>query len=458
MTEIETVALGPIAPRERIAALDVLRGLAIAGIFVVNMQFFAMPLVDLLVPAPPEGPLSHQASWWVLKVGFEYKFVSLFSLLFGMGLVVQLRRAEARGRPFVPMYLRRTFVLMGIGLFHALGIWYGDILFVYSWVALLMIAMRNVRAKILVVLAIATIGFSAGFVGCFGAAGVLYQTYRTPAAAQEQAEPAEQLEAEAAETEPDQIEPLPAGAPVWDRVRHAFKRVTGGNSEAESQDAWREIETIAYKEGPLSVTLVVRAVTFVIILFMIGLGGFLFRVIGMFMLGMALMKLDFFSPGRRRWHVLMAAAGLPLGLAGEILAALMLSSGGEQLTWARAMADPVHQITSLMLCFGYVGAVTLAVSSGLLPRLAAAVACVGRMALSNYLLQSVTATGLMYWYGLGWFGEVTRPVQLGLVAAIFVSQIIVSVIWLHYFRFGPVEWLWRSLTYAKRQPMVARRA
>ena len=240
-------------------------------------------------------------------------------------------------------------------------------------------------------------------------------------------------------------------------MQDAFERlVDKRSSEAESQEAWREIEVIAYKEGPLPATVVVRAATFLIILVMIGLGGFLFRVIGMFMLGMALMKLNFFDARRRRWHVLMAALGLPLGLAGEITAMLLLSTGRDGLTWQMAMSDPVHQISSLVLCFGYVGAVTLAVSHGVLPRLTAAVACVGRTALSNYLLQSVIATFLMYWWGLGWFDSVTRPAQLGLVAAIFVLQIILSVIWLRYFRFGPVEWLWRSLTYAKRQEMRKR--
>ena len=444
----ETPSLGPVGERERIAALDVLRGAAIFGIFMVNMQFFAMSIVDLVVPAPPAGgDAAETACWWVVKVLFEYKFVSIFSLLFGMGMVVQRRRAAARGRPFTPLYLRRTFVLMGIGLAHALLLWYGDILFVYSVASLLVLPLLRLRPKILVILAASWFGLSLGIVGCFGAIDVITgSTFQPPVAIEvmpdESGEPGE----------PDETD----GVDRWTRFTDALGRVTTGDRK-DDLSAWREVEVMAYKDGPMAATLIVRAGTFVIVLAYITLGGFGFRVVGMFLLGAALMKLDFFDARRRRWHLLMCAVGLPLGVAVDALAAGLIATGGPDTAWRLAMADPVHQVGSVLLCGGYVGAVTLLVAGGALRPLTRALACVGRTALSNYLLQTVVTTFLMYWWGLGWFGDVTRVQQVALVAVIFAGQVIVSVLWLRYFTIGPLEWVWRSMTYLSVQPIRRRR-
>ncbi|MHC4415790.1 MAG: DUF418 domain-containing protein [Planctomycetota bacterium] len=467
--------LGPVTEPERIAALDVLRGFAIFGIFMVNMQFFAMPLMDLLVPAPAgDVAAAERVSWSVVKAFFEYKFISIFSLLFGMGMVVQMRRAEARGRPFAPLYLRRTFVLMGLGLAHGLLLWYGDILFMYSWAALLLFALRRLQARLLLVLALAAVLLAVGIVGCFGAMGVISQQWQTvpaPAAAEKGA-PEGSEEPDAAMTDPqpgevddevapveseDQLAPAEDEAAAddrpWSRLTRAMQRAA---AEPES-DAWREIEVIAYKEGPWLGALLVRSITFGIILLMVTFGGFGFRIVGMFFLGAALMKLDFFAQKRRRWHWVLCLGGLPLGVSGELLTVWLLFSAGETFGWRMALSDPIHQLASLALCLGYVGAITLVVSGGLLRPFSIAMAAVGRMALSNYLLQTVVATFLMYGWGLGWFGDVSRPRQIALVCVIFGGQILASLLWLRVFSIGPFEWLWRSLTYLRMQPVLRRR-
>jgi uncharacterized protein len=440
--------LSPVAEPERIAALDVLRGVAIFGIFMVNMQFFAMPLMDM-IPVSPAGDvaLRDHVSWVIVKAFFEYKFISIFSLLFGMGMVVQMKRAEAKGRPFAPVYLRRLLVLMLIGLAHALLLWYGDILFLYAWVGLLVFLMRKLRPKVLVILALVGILAGVGVVGSFNALQAILGARTQPF-------PAAQVRAEA---EPgDAAEPT---EPVladegeddrWARVGAALGRLT----KEGDFSAWREIEVIAYKEGPLSLALIVRSVTFVMIMTAVTFGGFGFRVTGMFLLGAALMKLDFFSPRRRRWHWWMCGLGLPLGVAGELLAVSLMAAIGEKMTWALAMADPVHQLASFALCLGYTGAVTLLVNSGAVPTLGRMLAAVGRLALTNYLLQTLVSTLLMYWWGFAWFADVARPQQIALVLIIFAGQVVASVVWLRIFSIGPFEWLWRSLTYLKPQPML----
>ncbi|MHC4991103.1 MAG: DUF418 domain-containing protein [Planctomycetota bacterium] len=442
--------LGPVAEPERIVALDVLRGVAIFGIFMVNMQFFAMPLVDLF--APPIGDEATRGDfvgWAVVKAFFEYKFISIFSLLFGMGMVVQMRRAEAKGRPFAPVYLRRLFVLMCVGLAHALLFWYGDILFVYSLIGFLVfvVMLFGPSARVLLMLAAVGVLVSVSIVGCFGALGAITGSKWQPGvAAHAEAAP------EASGDETPVVEEEPPQDP-WERVKVELKRIT----ETGDLDAWREIEVIAYKEGPLLLALIVRAVTFGIILTFMTLGGFMFRILAMFLLGAALMKLDFFSPRHRRWHWFLCAAGLPLGAAGELLVLRLLSTAGETITWGVAMADPLHQISSLVLCLGYVGAITLLVNDGAVPVLGRFFGAVGRLALTNYLLQTLVSTLLMYWWGFAWFADVSRPRQIALVLIIYAGQVLASIVWLRFFSIGPFEWVWRSLTYLRPQPVRRRR-
>ncbi|MHC4306601.1 MAG: DUF418 domain-containing protein [Planctomycetota bacterium] len=439
--------LGPVAEPERIAALDVLRGVAIFGIFMVNMQFFAMPMVDLF--APPLGDdaaTGDLVGWAIVKALFEYKFISIFSLLFGMGMIVQMKRAEAKGRPFAPVYLRRLFVLMVVGLTHALLFWYGDILFAYSLVGLLVFVVTLFRpsARVLLILAAVGILVSVSIVGCFGALGAITGSARQPGAAAHA-----DTVAEAPEDETPVIEEE-APQDRWERVQAAFKRIT----DKGDLGGWREIEVIAYKEGPLTLALIVRAVTFGIILTFMTLGGFMFRIIAMFLLGAALMQLDFFSRRRRRWHWWMCAVGLPVGAAGELLALSLLATAGETITWGVAMADPIHQLSSLVLCLGYAGTVTLIVNGGVLRWFTGMLAAVGRLALTNYLLQTLVSTLLMYWWGFAWFADVSRPRQIALVLIIYAAQVLASIVWLRIFSIGPFEWLWRSLTYLKPQPML----
>ena len=141
----------------------------------------------------------------------------------------------------------------------------------------------------------------------------------------------------------------------------------------------------------------------------------------------------------------------------ELAFAWLTHFGHTTSNWPLAMIGAsLHEIGSVGTCLGIIGAVTLAVNSGLMRRVRAGVASVGRLALSNYLLQTVVSTFLMYWWGLGWFGDFTRIEQIGLVVVIYLGQVVVSVIWLRFFRMGPVEWVWRTLTYLKPQPILRR--
>lgn len=436
--------LGPIDSSERIHALDVLRGFAIFGIFMVNIGFFSMPLlrgVDRTFMA--DLPPIDQAASALVRALFEFKFVSLFSLLFGMGMVVQMRRAAARGRRFGPLFLRRTFVLMALGLAHALLLWYGDILFIYSIVALIAFTLRRVSPRGLLIIGVIGVLLATVMSGGFTSLAVIFD---------EEVEAVDEPPPDAIETPEVAAEEAvcPDGDDRWERFTTALEEDEGDGKRL------MEAEIIAYAEGPMLATLVFRAIEYGIVLFAMTISGFGFRILAMFLIGAALMKLDFFAPERRRWHWWFALLGLGIGLPGELALVWTYHVHDYTVGWAEVLVETTHGLSSLALCLGYIGAITLLAGSPALRRVTGVLACVGRLALSNYLLQTLVATTLMYWWGLGWFDTVPPSRQLGLVVIIYAIQLVLSVLWLRVFRIGPFEWLWRSLTYGRVQPWTSR--
>ena len=152
---------GPVKERNRIGALDVVRGFALLGILFVNMRFFAMPLglYEQWLPAEDATTLDVLAHWFI-KIFCESKFYPLYAMLFGMGLVLQRTSALKRGRAFVPLYLRRLAVLFAIGLVHAILLWYGDILVVYSVAGLTLLCFARATARSLITVGVVLIGLT----------------------------------------------------------------------------------------------------------------------------------------------------------------------------------------------------------------------------------------------------------------------------------------------------------
>ncbi len=464
--------LRPVGESERIVALDVLRGFAIFGIFMVNMQFFAMPFAEIFAPkAFDDGPLSERLAWGLVKFLFEFKFISLFSLLFGVGLVIQMTRAEARGHGFAPVFRRRLAVLAIIGLVHGFLLWYGDILFIYACVGTILLLCRRARAKSLLIgagsivaivltIQIALLGLILAFGGQLdwsdGSSPPSVAPSDEPAAAELEGAPVDDAAAggeaaaeapvEAQETDltwsqsnPELAERLPWLAVMID---------TRFNLAGE---IWMDAETAAYKSGPLGDALGFRGVTYIIVV-VAAVFGYGWRALSMFFVGAALMKLQFFSPVRRAWHRRLCVWGLGIGLPLELAFTSLAYLGTSEDKVAPLMLGGVcHEVGSYAMCLGLVGGMTLLVSGGALRWLTGAMACVGRLALSNYLLQTVVATAMTYWWGLGLFGDITRVQQIALVVPIYLGQIALSMLWLRFFTIGPLEWVWRSLTYLRWQ-------
>jgi uncharacterized protein len=411
-------AAGPVAAGERIATLDVLRGFALLGILLVNMEFFSQPVYTQAFNAGIfTGPLDRAAAWLVAWLA-EGKFYSLFSFLFGYGLTIQMGRAAARGASFGPLYLRRLFVLLLIGLAHAFLIWVGDILVLYATVGVLLLLFVGRRPKTILIWAAILLLVPALF--SLASAGLLAVARLMP-------EVAAEIDRGVAMTE--------AG------YREAAARATG-----------------VYREGGFAAITAQRARD---LRFLYGFSIFVVPgILAMFLLGLYAGKRELFQRVAEHlpfWRRVLGW-GLGFGLVANLAYATLSESAGRATASPAVLVGTALQVLGApALCLGYVAALTLLLRRAAWRARLAPLAAVGRLALSNYLLQSLVCTTIFYGYGLGLFGRVGPAPGLLLAVAIYLLQLPLSVWWLRRFRFGPAEWLWRSLTYGRRQPLRATR-
>lgn len=451
--------LAPIAEKSRIEALDAVRGFALLGIFLVNIQSFAEPLGLFIDHAPPEGSSTFDAAlYYAVKAVAEGKFYPLFSILFGIGLVVQFRRASDAKRSFVPLYLRRLLVLALFGLAHALLLWYGDILFLYAIVGVPLLLMRKLRPKTMLLVSITLISVSTVLWTGFAALGVVAERAATtatapaessapPAAAPHEASP------DAPQSESNVSQPADE-APVAPPT--ALRLLADGLETGESFDPTSDVrlnaDTIAFRDGPYLHAVIMRAVDWATFM-MVAVIAMGWHVAAMFLLGAALMKWNVFDPSRRTLQRRLALLGLPLGLT--LAAAISIAPA--------ALGDPGVIVQAFLtfsvgplVALGYLAAITLLVHSGRARPLVRALANAGRMALSVYLLESIVSSAIFQHWGLALFNETTRPARIVLVFGVYASLVAFATLWLRTFAIGPFEWVWRSLTYLRPQPLLRR--
>ncbi|HEX2252732.1 MAG TPA: DUF418 domain-containing protein [Thermoanaerobaculia bacterium] len=402
----------PVPGTARIVPLDVLRGFAVLGIFLMNVQAFSMPFAAYSNPTL-WGSLEGAHGWvWVLSHVFaEQKFMTIFSLLFGAGVVLFTERVAARGRPTAALHYRRSLGLIAIGLAHAYLLWFGDILVTYGICALWLYFLRRVRPSRLAITGVVLM-----LVPMALTLAIHFMLPSMPAEMRQGMEamwnpPAEQLQAET----------------------DAYR---GG---------WLE-----QMEARLPAALMLQTMALVWMV--------IWRAGGLMLLGMALFKWGVLSGERSaRFYDRMALTGLALGLPLVVYGLWVHLSTDFDVETAFA-TSLFNYAGSVPVALGYIGLVIGAVvrrpaADGWLSR---ALAATGRMALTNYLLQTVLATSLFYGHGLGLFGELDRVEQMAVVLAVWVLQLAWSPWWLARYRFGPAEWLWRTMTYLRPQPMRRR--
>jgi uncharacterized protein len=361
--------------------------------------------------------------------------MTIFSMLFGAGLVLMDQRAEARGAKIGRVYYRRVLLLLLIGLVHSYLIWIGDILVLYAQCGLLLYFFRNLRPRTLLIVGLLYLSVQVPVTLGFG----MVADYLKAASQRVEAQK------KAGQTPSPQDLSLHE---AWDKgMRHKF-----APTQEEELKSWND-ELKAYRGGYRGIVRfrtgqLIFIQTFVMIFFT------LYMAMGRMLIGMGLMKLGVFSGNRsRQFYAWMVGIGYGAGLP------LMVYDAQELIRHSFSPSYQLHGgaflngFGSIVVAMGHVGLIMLIVQSGAIYWLTRRLAAVGRMALSNYLTHSIVCTTLFYGYGFGLFGTINRTGLAAIVLIIWVSQLLLSPIWLQHFRFGPAEWLWRSLTYGGPQPM-----
>ena len=430
LTGASTGASGPSSMR--IDALDALRGLAVLGIFVINIIGFSMPDIAFFNPkaAGGDGMLNYSL-WSISTVFVEGSMRGLFSLMFGAGVVLFTARAAYPDGPIriADLFYRRTIWLIIFGLIHTYFLLMpGDILLIYGIAGLFLFPLRILPP---VRLAILSGIFLAGFVS-FSLLEELPQAAhgRAAAAIETQQKAGDEISAE------DQA--------VLDEWAEMVKGNWPPTEQLERQ--------IAARTG--DVATVYRTNTYIVALYgSIGdIAWWTADAFMMMLLGMALYKWRVITGERSfKFYALMAALGYGFGFAFRIWAvAGRWEADFSPILWAWASFD---QVGRAAMTIGHIGMffVIWKLASSSLPLRALTAA--GRMALTNYIGQTVIANLIFTGVGLGLYGALDRASVYSIMLAIWLAQLTFSMWWLSRYRFGPLEWGWRCLTYWRRQPL-----
>lgn len=421
----------PVSAEERKHAIDMLRGVAVLGILVMNIYGFAMSFTAYSNPLADGGTESWNIGTWIFThLFFDQKFMTIFSLLFGAGLIMMHERAESRGVRYGKVWYRRNFWLLLIGATHGYLIWMGDILFHYALVGMLIYLFRNRSPRALITIGILLLTVAP----LLNTAGGFYmQKLRVTVVEIEQLQDAGQVLTEEQESALEEWQGMSAflGDPM-EQVAKDNEGYLGSYPEV-----------VEY-----------RLPTVIMMQTQATLAFILWRVGGLMLIGMALMKLGIISGERdasvyRRMMVFGYGIGLPI----VTYSAWNLAQHQWDAMWAFRIGMLPNYIGSILVAFGHIGLVMYIIKSGKIRNTMQRFSAVGRMAFSNYLMHSLILTTIFYGYGLGLYGRIPRIWQMGFVVAVIGFQLWLSPIWLKHFRFGPAEWLWRSLTYWQRQPM-----
>ncbi len=457
---------GPVTGKDRIESLDVLRGVALLGILLMNITAMALPFQALSNPSVAGGDQGlNYAAWFITNTFFEGTMRTMFSVLFGAGFLLLMDRLAVRykGLKAADIYYRRMLWLIAFGLFDGYFLlWTGDILYVYGVVGLLLFPIRNVAPKWLLAGAVALMILNVAaswlnYSDMTDAKAAYEQTQGV--AAMEEATPA--IFNENGDDVEDAVDAATANAAIDDSVEDALNERAKEWEEtlfymqpdAETLEAQVQLRNSDY------ISLFLRHIDintdvhrdWVFFFLLPDHDALSAMLIGMVLLRLGVLTLA--APVAVYWGFVLIGYGIgvPVSLF-------------ETISYANSGYDPLVNLRNLLtydvgryfMAAGHTGVVLLLCRAGLFSRWRFAMARVGQMALTNYLLHSVLALFIFTGAGLALFGKVDRAEQYYFMAGFWAANITLSVIWLRYFRFGPAEWLWRTLTYMEWQPIRRR--
>lgn len=429
--DVPTAAVfAPVGERERVDSVDVVRGVATLGILLMNIVGMGMPDPAYWDPSGWGGDTGWNLwAWWISAVGFEGTQRALFSLLFGAGVLLFTSRGGEKdgGLPVADAWYRRTIWLVVFGFVHAyVLLWPGEILYAYGLMGMFLFPLRNVRPGRLFLVGLALLLVGAGLYLRDNLHAI--EVHRLADAAEEARRAGETPTPEQEAARQEWIETKAEMKPSLERREEMVRAMQAGYWSAARERAvmthWMHTE-FHYRYA-------------------------YFDVLSMMLIGMALFKWGVLHAALAPWkYVAMVAAGYGLGLPVNVYETATYARSGFDLGTSYQVAV-TYDLGRLLLVTGHLGVILLFCRSGWLPGLARCLAAVGRMALTNYILQTVITTTVFV--GLAQFGRWERYQLYFLVAAIWLFQLVVSPLWLRCFHFGPLEWCWRSLTYLRRPP------
>ncbi len=396
----------PTAKADRYLIMDVLRGFALFGVMLINLTELGGETILITtqqLAALPAAKLDATTLLWVNLLVYD-KANTLFAVLFGLGFWVQMQRLEARGAPFAAIYLRRITILLLIGLAHLLFLFAWDILHVYAIAAVILFFCRKLPDRALFWLGLGLLLFG---------------------------------------------KPLLTWAFAASGISGPFDAIWTAESATLARQAAAQSGSLTAFTGAM------REMLYFEWLVNGGLIAWVSYALGRFFLGAWIgskgwiQNADANRPAFRRWL-------WPLLLGGFLLESAY-QFGGDAVSGSvfEAVLPILHAVATPMIAAGYVCALVVLFQSQWLSWLAKPFAPVGQMALTNYLLQSVAIILILTSWGpgLGLAGKAGASTLLPFVVIFFAAQIVLSHLWLRAFAYGPVEWLWRALTYGTRPAM-----
>ena len=387
----------------RLITLDVLRGIAILGILLRNIESFGLMSSAYINPLAFGEPLPAEWVIWLLNhLIAEEKFITILTMLFGAGIVLMAQGSPGPGSDFEIRFRRRMWWLLLFGLVHALLLWPGDILAAYALCGLMAVRLRHKSPLDLVILAVLLYA-AAMILWILISAFLLFLM------------PMETVQALA--------------ATYWGPTSEVIARETARlTSEWVAQTGERMLSAMGAQVWMFA-------------------SDRIFRMLGMMLLGMALLRVGFLS-GQWSLHDYrrIAAAGLMLGVPVVILGIWFNHAVGWDFRYSLFLGRIANHWASVAIALAWISIAIITLKSGLSSFILRALEAVGRLAMTNYIMQSVIASAIFYGFGLGMFGQFDKGQLMGVVLAIWGFQITFSLAWRHYIGGGPLERLWRWLS------------
>ncbi|SES61848.1 uncharacterized protein SAMN05216389_10147 [Oceanobacillus limi] len=393
----------PISEKDRIHTIDIIRGFALFGIFLVNMPSFHSPVfMKTMYGVEMEYT---GLDYWIdvfFTLFIDSKFFTMFSFLFGLGFYIFMSRAEKKGLGMKRLYVRRILALLLFGVIHLIALWYGDILHTYAIAGLFLLFFYKRKIRTMVIWA--------------GSLLIVYNAFMSLTLL------------------------VPSG--VLEEIESASVGMTAGLEKyVEVYENAGYLEWVSYRLGTELPIILVNLLPAMV------------PVFAMFLIGLAVGKAGIFQNLQEHTSFLKKVRTITLSISIPLVGALALFTLGI-IDWGikqTYVIEVLTSVSSISLCLFYIVALTLLLRNESWQKKLRPLGAMGRMALTNYLMQTIISVAIFV--GLGWYGDVGLFMGTLICFVILVIQMVASTFWLKKFQFGPFEWLWRSLTYWRLQPI-----